>query len=253
MAKRRGQRSDASGRSAGEGKHVRLHRWLLQSAAYRSLAVGPRAALVELYDLYTGTNNGYLFLSARDAAERLGTHKDRASVWLWELESHGFIRPRQSGSFDWKARTATTWVLTEHPFPAGTPATKDFMRWRAGDNFASRPSPKIKTRSNGLGQTVQRAWTARAPKAPNCPTGSDRFGVVEGVSRPSPLDTDSIPRGEGKNGTAALPPTSPPQALPSQETSDRTASNPPACLPIAAVRRASRKLGARRVVRGGGQ
>jgi hypothetical protein len=54
--------------------------------------------------------------------------------------SEGFIRARQRDAFTWKMRHATEWVLTEFPF-AGTPPTKDFMRWRPGDVLTERPPP----------------------------------------------------------------------------------------------------------------
>ena len=65
--------------TSGQEKHVRLHRWLLQSPAYRSLGLAARCLLVELYDLFNGENNGRIFLSIRDAARRLGVSKNK---WL---------------------------------------------------------------------------------------------------------------------------------------------------------------------------
>ena len=59
----RGRRIDATGRSKGGGHHVRLHRWELHHAGFRSLSIGARALLVELKALYIGNNNGALFLS----------------------------------------------------------------------------------------------------------------------------------------------------------------------------------------------
>jgi hypothetical protein len=104
----------------------------LNSLAYRSLSLGARALLVELYALYNGQNNGDLYLSAREAGKRLGVGKTKAAACLHELEAKGFIRPRQRGAFQWKMRHATCWVLTEFAF-AGQIPTKDFMRWQPPD------------------------------------------------------------------------------------------------------------------------
>jgi hypothetical protein len=127
--------------ASGE-KHVRLHRWLLRSAAWHSLSLAARCALIELYDLFNGENNGQIFLGAREAAKRLGTGKDRALNALHQLEQRGFIRARRRGDFQWKTGMATQWILTEFDF-AGQPATKDFMRWGPAEN--QNPVPVART------------------------------------------------------------------------------------------------------------
>jgi hypothetical protein len=42
-------------------RHVRIYRWELESAAYRSLSLFARCLMVELKALYNGTNNGDLY------------------------------------------------------------------------------------------------------------------------------------------------------------------------------------------------
>lgn len=116
-------------RSIGTNKHVRLHRWMLDSLAWRHASLVERCLLVEMYDLHNGENNGRLFLSVRDAARRLGIGKNTAQRGLAGLQSKGFIRPHQRGDFNWKSHQATCWVLTEFPCD-GHPPTKDFMRWQ---------------------------------------------------------------------------------------------------------------------------
>ena len=49
----------------------------------------------------------------------------------------GFIKAKQKGSFDYKARHSTRWILTLYDYN-GQPATKDFMRARPGENEKSR-------------------------------------------------------------------------------------------------------------------
>ena len=73
--KRPGRGVDATGRSKNDASHVRLYRWVLKSAAYRSLDCYARSLLVELYGLYSGSNNGGLFLSVRESAERLNVSR----------------------------------------------------------------------------------------------------------------------------------------------------------------------------------
>lgn len=127
-----GQRTDRKGRSRDRVKFVMLHHWMLDSRAYRGLSYGARALYIELAYRFNGSNNGYVYLSCREAAERLNCGKDTAARWYRELESAGLIKSREKGSFGWKSHTATQWILTEHEY-AGQPATKDFMQ-SAGDS-----------------------------------------------------------------------------------------------------------------------
>jgi hypothetical protein len=140
--------------------HVRLYRWELESAAYRSLGLRARCLLVELKALYNGSNNGELFLSVRDAAARLKTGLHQATAAFRELADRGFIKPRQRGSFHWKQRHATSWLLTEFDDDmTGHKATKDFMKWQPDG------APKNKTRLPERQQSVAGAATDESKTA----------------------------------------------------------------------------------------
>ena len=88
-----------------------------------------RCLEMELKALYNGINNGELYLSVREAADRLNIADNTANKAFKELEEKGFIKPKQKGSFNWKKRHATLWILTEFEFNEQL-ATKDFMRWQ---------------------------------------------------------------------------------------------------------------------------
>ena len=137
MARKR-RKALANGRTAGETRHVRLHHWMLKTAAYRSLSPAARSLLVELYALYDGENNGSLFLSVREAAERTNTGKNVAQRAFADLQDRGFIRMNRPGSFALKARHATSWAITEFAH-AGRLATKDFIHWKAPEIQKSVP------------------------------------------------------------------------------------------------------------------
>lgn len=126
--KRKSRAVDATGRNKYD-RHVRLHHWLLESPAWRSLNPCARAALIEFYSLYNGSNNGDIFLSVRHLAERLGINPRTASKALADLTERGFIRVRQKGSFNQKVKSATIWILTEFSYADQLPG-KDFMRWQ---------------------------------------------------------------------------------------------------------------------------
>lgn len=138
---RRGRKADASGRTIGTGKHVRLYRWLLDTPAWRTLPCPARALLIELYGLYDGGNNGALFLSVRDAAERLAASKTTAARSFDQLCERGFIRPHVRGAFTRKLRHATQWVLTEYGHGGQLP-TKEFVRWRPASEKQNTVPPE---------------------------------------------------------------------------------------------------------------
>ena len=130
------RRVNATGRSEGGSAHVRFYWWELESDAFRSLSPVARCVLLELKALYNGTNNGTLFLSAREAARRVGVGKTKAWEALKELQERGFIQVAQAGAFSWKTASrrgdATAWTLTEFPLANGKgPGTREFMRWKS--------------------------------------------------------------------------------------------------------------------------
>lgn len=127
------RKPNKTGRNTGDSRHVRLHHWVLDTAAYCDLKPIARALLVQLYRLYNGANNGELFLSVRDAATAINVAPNTALKAFADLETHGFIRAAQRGSFSLKSRHATTWILTEFPYRDALP-TKCFARWVPHEN-----------------------------------------------------------------------------------------------------------------------
>lgn len=138
----RGRGVDATGRSKREGRFLKLEHFLLHSAAWRALKPVERAIYLELAQRFNGSNNGEISFSVREAADYVHCAKDTATKAFHELETVGFIRRNICGSFDYKKRHATTWILTEHPYQ-NNPATKDFMSSRP-ENL--KPGPKQRTR-----------------------------------------------------------------------------------------------------------
>ena len=127
--KRIGQSVNAKGRSIQSKKHVRLHQWLMETPAWRSLDPYASRLLIELYSLYNGSNNGEVFLSVREAGRRCNFDPGTASNRFRLLEERGFIRRRSTEPYKWNERMAYRWILNEFDF-AGQPATKEFMKWK---------------------------------------------------------------------------------------------------------------------------
>jgi hypothetical protein len=136
--RRRRRRPDATGRSSGPPRFLKLEHWMLRTAAWRSLGPAPRALYVEIAQRFNGANNGEISMSVREAADLIHVAKDTAAKAFHELEAKGFIARALCGSFNWKLRHATTWILTEHPV-GDRPVTKDFARW---EPEKSEPGPK---------------------------------------------------------------------------------------------------------------
>ncbi len=131
MASKR--KADRKGRSASVPPFVQLPWWIVDCSAYRALKPVARALLIELIRRYNGHNNGHIGLGEREAADALGM-RDRVPVrkQFADLEAKGFIRCMWRGAFAVKAgrQRASEWWLTWLPHASGTPATKDFMRWK---------------------------------------------------------------------------------------------------------------------------
>ena len=62
-----------------------------KSPAWSMLCVGARALFGHLQGRYYQDREGYVFLSARDGAKELRTHKDNIGRWLDELTHYGFL------------------------------------------------------------------------------------------------------------------------------------------------------------------
>jgi hypothetical protein len=103
---------------------------MMKSKAWRALRPAERAVYIELAMIYNGHNNGHLALSARDAGERCNINKDTASKCLRRLEELGFIDRVQPGSFNYKARHAAEYRLTQLKCNrTGAAPSKRFLKW----------------------------------------------------------------------------------------------------------------------------
>lgn len=181
--------------------HARFYPWEVNSPAFQSLSCVAVRLLLELKMLHNGRNNGTLYLSVRDAAERMHVGKNQANQAFADLQDRGFIRPNVVGAFSMKfaARRglATSWVLTEFPIGEdGGPGSRDFMRWTpnvtaAGAAKKIRRSPIRDEVSSNRGHTV-----------PAVGTPPPKLSLVRGHFEPKTVfdgpqigDTDKLPGG----------------------------------------------------------
>lgn len=123
--------SRANRRKASTEAHVRLYRHELECPAWRTLEPDARALLIELRALYRPSEGNIVFLSVREAMQRLGIGQRRAQSAFTALLERGWIAIHQQGGFSRKVKHATSYkLLNEANASPGAIATKDYMRWQ---------------------------------------------------------------------------------------------------------------------------
>lgn len=200
MGRRKSSRANAKGRNDLTDRFVRLPHKLLKSATYRSLGATARALLIELTMLDNGKNNGSLYLSLRDAADRLGLADHHAvSAAFEELLGSGFVRCSKEAHFHIKAADqsrARCWRLTWLPAPSlKLSATNEWQ------NYEPPAGSKQRIRADRGQKALKRYYRALT---------SHRLPVVEstalvtnkGSLRPRPVVESTA----GKRETNANPP-----------------------------------------------
>jgi hypothetical protein len=138
------RKHNSTGRSRGQlSSFVALERYMLHSPAWKSLSPPARCAFLELCNLYNGSNNGRIALSARTLSELLSVSRATAGRVFKDLESRGFIEAVRQGGFNIKTgvRRSTEWRLTiQRCDVTCEKATKAFMRWQDGKiHFTASP------------------------------------------------------------------------------------------------------------------
>lgn len=95
-------------------RFTQLHHELLRSHAWHALKPHERCGYIEVAQLYDGTNNGRLAMSARRLAGLIPCNKDTAGKVLRNLEDAGFIEVVKVGHYTKKReeRMASEYRLT---------------------------------------------------------------------------------------------------------------------------------------------
>jgi DNA-binding transcriptional MocR family regulator len=135
-------------------RHVRLYHYMTNSPAWHDLNAVARSIYLEIARRYagTGSNNGRIPYSVREAAAELKISTATASRALAALVDHGFIVPVAKGAFSLKRRHATEWRLTEFPcdITQGLIGSKEFMRWRPSPNLTAATPERTLRRCHSL-------------------------------------------------------------------------------------------------------
>ena len=131
----------------------------LDARAWRALSHGARSLYVALKRRCRNdrNNNGKIFLSQRQAAIELGSHRDYVARWFRELEYYGFTVMTRPGALGLKGKgKAPHWRLTELGYK-DDPPTRDFLNWNGV------PFQALKTRVSRKSGTVV-PWKSVTPK-----------------------------------------------------------------------------------------
>jgi len=109
-------------------RFVRYDYTLLQTEAFKYLTGGALKLLTVIRMRFNGMNNGNISMGVREAAILINVSKETAAKYFNELVDKGFIKLNQKGSFSYKKRHASTWILTmEEDQQNNKP--RSFMRW----------------------------------------------------------------------------------------------------------------------------
>lgn len=117
-------------RSQSGGRFVALREWMMRTEAWASLKPGPRALFVELARRYTGSNNGKIYLSRRDAATALNVGRDTVANYFADLIDRGFIVITRGHCLGPEGVGQSSTYRLTYESCEGAAATKDFMAWK---------------------------------------------------------------------------------------------------------------------------
>ena len=81
-------------------QHVRLHHWMMNTAAWQSLNAIEQSFYMQIARRYNGTNNGRIAFGCRDAEKALKVGRRTALRARAVLQDRGFIVATRTGAFE---------------------------------------------------------------------------------------------------------------------------------------------------------
>jgi hypothetical protein len=200
-----------------KGPFVPLPLTILDTPAWRATDFIARALWIELRRKLRndGLNNGKIWLSCRDAAEKIGGNKDTIARRYAELEHYGFLRKTTEGFLGVDGcGIAPHYRFTD--LAHGThPATRDYEKWD-GSIFKNPPRKSGWKKQN----PVLRRRTPRIARSDIRKTPNGRSVCI------APSDIDEAPRCIAPSDVSRLP-LPPARAAPMKQGS--STARAPAC------------------------
>ena len=108
-------------------RYVGFDYQLLETDAFKYLTGGAFKLLALVKKRYNGINNGYISFSVREGRDLLGCSVNTISRYFDELVNKGFLKIKEKGSFNYKKRHASTWIITSDKYNNET--SRDFKHW----------------------------------------------------------------------------------------------------------------------------
>jgi len=134
------------------GGFIALPNIVCKHPAWKELSADARCLYIELKFRYNGSNNGFIGLSCREAAEVFHGGKDTARTRLKELQDHGFIKRVHKGHY--QNRHATTWLLTTEPDDRnGHRSSDEWKQYVSKSRLKKKPSTSTERISTATGTT----------------------------------------------------------------------------------------------------
>ena len=99
----------------------------IESQAFRYLSGGALKLLIMVRKRFNGINNGHISFSVREGNDLLGYSMNTVARYFDELVDKGFLRIKEKGSFSYKKRHATTWIITCEEY--NHQKSRDFKHW----------------------------------------------------------------------------------------------------------------------------
>jgi len=150
---KRAPKPNQTGRNDKTSRFVMLPHRVLESAAYATLDLTARALLVELVMLYDGGNNGSIFLSAKDATDRLGLGDNHPALRAFgQLQAVGLIELTKPAHFDVKTgegSRARCWRLAWLPWQESPIRSRriGLWEWEHYQAVGKRPDRRLRALS----------------------------------------------------------------------------------------------------------
>ena len=108
-------------------RYVGFDYQLLETEAFKYLTGGAFKLLALVKKRYNGINNGHISFSVREGRDLLGCSVNTISRYFDELVDKGFLKIKEKGSFNYKKRHASTWIITSDKYNNET--SRDFKYW----------------------------------------------------------------------------------------------------------------------------
>ena len=116
-----------STRSQKHKRYVGFDYNLLETDAFKYLTGGAFKLLALVKKRYNGINNGRISFSVREGRDLLGYSVNTISRYFDELVDKGFLKVKEKGSFNYKKRHASTWIITSDEY--NNQKSRDFKHW----------------------------------------------------------------------------------------------------------------------------